>query len=113
LLRWLPSQSSGTSTNTVVIVVNDNGSPALSSTNSFRITVEASTAAPEFAGAPELVGNRLRLRIRIRGTLRLEASGDLADWSLFANPSGSEGSIANVEVPVEAGFRFFRLVRDP
>src|SRR5205807_2293009 len=41
-----PSEAQGPSTNTVTVVVTDNGVPALSATNSFTVTVREVNVAP-------------------------------------------------------------------
>src|SRR5436189_25422 len=46
LINWTPSEAQGPSTNTVTVVVTDNGVPALSATNSFTVTVTEVNLAP-------------------------------------------------------------------
>src|SRR5439155_560998 len=41
VISWTPSEAQGPSTNTITVVVTDNGVPALSATNSFTVTVNA------------------------------------------------------------------------
>jgi len=45
-LSWTPTEAQGPGTYTLVVVATDNGSPALSATNSFRVTVTEVNAAP-------------------------------------------------------------------
>ena len=45
-ITWTPAESQGTGSYSVVLQVSDNGSPALSSTNSFTITVREWNTAP-------------------------------------------------------------------
>jgi hypothetical protein len=45
-IAWTPSESQGPSTNTVTVRVTDNGSPNLSDTKSFIVTVNEVNAAP-------------------------------------------------------------------
>ena len=46
VITWTPTEAQGPSTNTVSVSVTDNGSPALSVTNSFTVTVNEANAAP-------------------------------------------------------------------
>src|SRR5256885_6716795 len=45
-IGWTPSEAQGPSTNTITVVVTDNGVPALSATNSFTVTVREVNVAP-------------------------------------------------------------------
>src|SRR5437762_12282186 len=46
VISWTPSEAQGPSTNTITVVVTDNGVPALSATNSFTVTVREVNVAP-------------------------------------------------------------------
>src|SRR5205085_2728654 len=46
VITWTPSEAQGPATNTIVTVVTDNGVPALSATNSFKVTVSEVNTAP-------------------------------------------------------------------
>jgi hypothetical protein len=46
LLTWTPTEAQGPSTNTVMVVVADNGSPTLSATQSFTVVVNEVNSAP-------------------------------------------------------------------
>src|SRR2546425_1165780 len=45
-ISWTPTEAQGPSTNTITVVVTDNGVPALSATNSFTVTVREVNVAP-------------------------------------------------------------------
>src|SRR5206468_931508 len=47
LINWTPSEAQGPSTNTFTTIVTDNGTPALSATNSFTVTVDGESTAPK------------------------------------------------------------------
>src|SRR3989442_379852 len=47
-ISWTPTEAQGPSTNTITVVVTDNGVPALSVTNSFTVTVTEVNLAPVF-----------------------------------------------------------------
>src|SRR5437879_7872761 len=46
VISWTPGEAQGPSTNTITVVVTDNGVPALSATNSFTVTVREVNVAP-------------------------------------------------------------------
>jgi len=46
LMNWTPTEAQGPSTNIITVVVTDNGSPPLSATNSFIVTVNEVNSAP-------------------------------------------------------------------
>src|SRR5204863_9245003 len=46
VITWTPSEAQGPATNTFTTVVTDNGTPSLSSTNSFAVTVNEVNSAP-------------------------------------------------------------------
>ncbi len=46
VINWTPSEAQGPSTNTIAVVVTDNGLPPLSATNSFRVVVNEVNSAP-------------------------------------------------------------------
>src|SRR2546425_9623298 len=45
-ISWTPTEAQGPSTNTITVVVTDNGVPALSATNNFTVTVREVNVAP-------------------------------------------------------------------
>jgi hypothetical protein len=45
-INWTPTEAQGPSTNVITVVVTDNGTPALSATNSFTVTVNEVNTAP-------------------------------------------------------------------
>src|SRR5207249_4935884 len=45
-ISWTPTEAQGPSTNTVTVRVTDNGSPVLSDTKSFTVTVREVNSAP-------------------------------------------------------------------
>ncbi len=54
-VTWPTSENDGPSTNTLRIRVTDNGTPALSATNEFRIVVREVNAAPELGPVTDVV----------------------------------------------------------
>jgi hypothetical protein len=53
VIAWIPTESQGPSTNLVSVRVLDNGSPSLSATNSFLVTVQEVNTAPVLAAVNE------------------------------------------------------------
>jgi hypothetical protein len=65
LAQWTPTEAQGPSTNLVTVKVTDDGTPALSATNSFSVTVMEVNSAPVLAAVGDQtvdVGRTLRLR---------------------------------------------------
>ena len=110
LFRWTPMSTQAGSTNRIRVVASDG---VVSVENEFRIRVIGALTPPAFVGGPELAGDRLRLRVRMEGELRLEVSEDLINWRYHSAVEGTGGSVVTVEIPMDLGFRFFRLIRSP
>src|SRR5206468_2362947 len=45
-ISWTPGEAQGPSTNTITVLVTDNGTPPLSATNTFTVTVNEVNSAP-------------------------------------------------------------------
>jgi hypothetical protein len=110
LFRWTPTSTQAGSTNRIRVVASDG---VVSVENEFRIRVIGVSTTPAFVGGPELAGDRLRLRVRMEGVLRIEVSDNLTDWRTHSAPQGTEGSVVTTEIPLELGSKFFRLIRVP
>jgi hypothetical protein len=110
LFRWTPTSTHAGTTNRIRVVASDG---VASVESEFRIRVIGASTPPTFVGIPELAGDRLRLRVRMDGGLGLEVSDNLIDWRPHSTLEGPEGAVVTTEIPVELGFKFFRLVRDP
>jgi len=66
VISWIPTRLQGGSTNTFTTKVTDNGSPALSATNSFKVTVRIVNHRPVLAAIPDftlVAGETLDYRI--------------------------------------------------
>ncbi len=50
-LTWTPTEAQGPSTNVVTVALTDNGSPAMTTTNSFRVFVTEANSAPTLVNA--------------------------------------------------------------
>jgi hypothetical protein len=87
-INWTPSEAEGPSVNTITVVVTDNGSPQLSSTNSFTVTVNEVNSAPNLTVPANQTINELT-------TLSVSASATDSDipvntltFSLNSHPVG-------------------------
>ena len=97
LVSFRPTEAQGPSTNTVVVRVSDNGTPALSATNSFTVVVMEVNQAPELVSVGNLSIDPLMLNL-----IRLEAKdADLPAQKLtFALVSGPKGMTIDPAVGV-------------
>jgi VCBS repeat-containing protein len=87
-ISWTPTEAEGPSVNTITVVVTDNGSPPLSATNTFRVTVNEVNSAPLLTVPPNQTIDEL-------ATLSVSASATDSDipanaltFSLISHPPG-------------------------
>jgi hypothetical protein len=88
VITWTPSEAQGPSTNLIVTVVTDNGSPALSATNSFSVVVNEVNSAPNLTS----VNNQTITELQVF-TLQLAATdtdlpANTLTFSLVSGPAG-------------------------
>ena len=78
---WTPSEAQGPSTNTITVVVTDSGSPNLSDTNSFAITVNGVYVPPPLIEAIEITNGVAILTCETASnhTYRLQYKENFAD----------------------------------
>ena len=88
VLEWTPTEAQGPGVHRVQVKVVDNGSPALSATNEYLITVREVNTAPTLAGVSEQ-------SVRELNTFSLNLNGSDADqpgqtltYTLLSGPSG-------------------------
>jgi len=77
-LAWTPSLAQWPSTNVVTVTVTDDGSPPLSATNSFLVTVSSANHPPTLAAVPDWV---------------IEVGKTLIITNLAGDPDGSSQSL--------------------
>ncbi len=53
IMTWTPTEAQGPSTNLIVVVATDDGSPAMSATNMFTVVVSETNTAPALASIPD------------------------------------------------------------
>jgi autotransporter-associated beta strand protein len=87
-LSWTPSESDGPAVHTVAVAVTDNGTPSLSVTNTFTVTVNEVNSAPSlFAPADQTIDELTALNVSASATDPDLPANALA-FSLGAHPSG-------------------------
>src|SRR5439155_789541 len=59
VIAWTPTEAQGPSTNFITTVVTDNGTPPLSATNNFKVTVTEVNSAPVLRSEERRVGEEL------------------------------------------------------
>jgi autotransporter-associated beta strand protein len=59
IISWTPTEAQGPSSNIVEVIVTDDGTPALSATNTFAVVVNEVNSAPSFAGPGDQTINEL------------------------------------------------------
>ncbi|HEU5395812.1 MAG TPA: hypothetical protein VFV81_01500, partial [Verrucomicrobiae bacterium] len=82
LFRWRPSVSQAGTTNLIAVTVSDNGSPALSATNRFTVTVNPLSSLPVIGASGPANGSILNLTIAgpTGPDYTLQTSTNLFDW---------------------------------
>ena len=91
VITWMPSEAQGPSVNTFTTVVTDDGSPAMSDTNSFTVTVtEVNDNAPIFVSTPT---NRTIAELTTLAVTNAATDADIPantlTYSLLVAPAGA------------------------
>jgi hypothetical protein len=114
---WRPDATQASSTNSVQVVVTDNGTPNLSSTNSFSVTVNALTApttsAPGYAGGQFSVSlsGQVGPDYELQGTTNLVGG----TWTSIAT-TNSPATMPVILTDPNAGAQpqmFYRIIAGP
>jgi hypothetical protein len=89
IIHWRPFVSQGNTVNPFSAVVADNGTPSLSATQSFNVTVNP--LPPPSVGAPQVAGGQIGLSVsgQVGPDYAVQASTNLTDWNtlLITNPA--------------------------
>jgi hypothetical protein len=114
VLTWRPPMSSSETTNSVTVRVTDNGTPALSATRSFTVTVPA-VAMPEIAGLTVTNG---QFALLVEGDFgpdySVQHSTNLVDWStVFTTNSPSVPFLWIDTNQTQLSWSFYRLLLGP
>jgi hypothetical protein len=107
-IAWTPTGAQGPSVNPVEVKVTDSGSPALSATNSFTLTVNEGAVAPTITSI-EMTGGNVVVRGTgpASGTYEVLTSTDLslpsAQWTLAGTGSFDSSGNFSLTIPTSAG----------
>jgi hypothetical protein len=89
IIHWRPLVSQGNTVNPFSVVVADNGTPSLSATQNFNVTVNP--LPQPSVGAPQVVGGQIGLSVsgQVGPDYAVQASTNLTDWNtlLITNPA--------------------------
>jgi hypothetical protein len=88
LFSWTPSEAQGPSTIQINVRVTDNGSPALSATNSFVIVVNEVNLAPALAAIPNLTAIRDVLLLYTNSATDADLPANSLTFDLVTFPPG-------------------------
>jgi hypothetical protein len=110
VFNWRPLVPQANSTNPVSVVVADNGTPNLTATQSFNVTVNPLTA-PTFS-SPSWTGSHLTVSVngQVGPDYGVETSTNLSDWTLLwlTNPPAMPFNWTSTNAATEAK-RFYRV----
>src|SRR5207247_1976028 len=91
VLTWTPTESQGPSTNTITVKVTDNGTPALSATNSFTVVVNEVNSAPVLTVPPSQTINELSTLVLTNTATDTDLPANTLTFALVSGPSGVDG----------------------
>jgi hypothetical protein len=98
VIAWTPTEAQGPSTNTVTVRVFDDGTPSLSATNSFTLTVGEVNSAPVLTLPPDQTIPELTLWTTNASAVDTDSPPNAITFELVAGPAGltvsSNGVIA-------------------
>ena len=89
LISWTPSQTQSPSTNVLTTKVSDNGSPALSATNSFTVVVREVNVAPSLPTISTQTVSELTLMTVTNTATNANIHSTISGYRLVNPPSGA------------------------
>jgi hypothetical protein len=96
IITWTPAQNQSPSTNTLTTRVSDNGSPALSVTNRFMVTVREVNVAPSLPVIATQTVNELSLLTVTNIATNANIHSTISGYRLVNPPSGASISTSGV-----------------
>ncbi len=87
-IAWTPDESQGSSTNTVWVIVTDDGTPSLSSSNSFQVVVREVNSAPLLSVPADQEVNEGSLLSVIATATDADIPANTLTFSLGDHPAG-------------------------
>src|SRR5213079_1923791 len=88
VLTWTPTEAQGPSTNTITVKVTDNGTPALSATNSFTVVVNEVNSAPTLTVPSDQTINELSTLVVTNTAVDTDLPANTLTFALLSGPSG-------------------------
>src|SRR5439155_3828 len=88
VITWTPTEAQGPSTNTITVKVTDNGTPALSATNSFTVVVNEVNSAPTLTVPPNQTVNELSTLVVTNTASDTDLPANTLTFALLSGPSG-------------------------
>src|SRR5256885_16436183 len=88
VLTWTPTEAQGPSTNTITVKVTDNGTPALSATNSFTVAVNEVNSAPTLTVPANQTINELSALVVTNTATDTDLPANTLSFALVNGPSG-------------------------
>jgi hypothetical protein len=90
IITWTPDESQGPGIYILTTVVTDNGTPALSATNNFQVTVNEVNTAPTLPSQTNVVVNELTLLIVTNTATDSDLPANILSYTLVSPPSGAQ-----------------------
>jgi hypothetical protein len=107
IITWTPTEAQGPSTNTFTTVVQNNGGPALSATNSFTVVATEVNTAPVLPVLPNLTLNSFAPLVVTNTATDTDIPANALTYQLLSSPSGAVvdaiGVITWTPAPAQAG----------
>src|SRR5439155_711259 len=88
ILTWTPTEAQGPSTNTITVKVTDNGTPALSATNSFTVVVSEVNSVPTLTVPGNQTINELSTLVVTNTATDTDLPANTLTFALVSGPSG-------------------------
>ncbi len=113
VLTWRPLVSQANSTNPFTVMVADNGTPSLSATQSFTVTVSP-LAQPQI-GTASLNGGQLVLQVNGNDgpDYQIQSSTNLVDWNVVFTTNSPAMPFAWTNSTIGLPVNFFRIQAGP
>jgi hypothetical protein len=96
IITWTPSQTQSPSTNVLTAKVTDNGSPALSATNSFTVTVREVNVAPSLPTISTQTVSELTLMTVTNAASNANIHSTNTGYTLISPPTGASISASGI-----------------
>jgi len=89
-ITWTPTEGQGPGTNIITVVVTDNGSPPLSTTNSFTVVVNEVNSAPVLPAQTNVTIAELTTLLVTNTATDSDIPANTLSYSLLNPPAGAE-----------------------